>query len=233
MKGQPPLMPCLDGVLLPAAPEALLIPGAFADVPILTGIDGDEASADSGHLVKSMSQVEWKALLERTFGGMAPRFATLYPAATGAQRARSARQLHRDLGLATLYAWSQLWSAHAHSPAYGYLFDHLEPGPHSSRWGIFHSSELPYVFGTLSAAPERHLTAGDRSVSAGMMPYWVDFVKTGNPNGAGLAAWPAMGPHDPKIMVFTNTMQPRSVLPVRKLRAMQTFIVSGGKPGIF
>lgn len=232
MKG-PPLMPVIDGVLLPATPAKLLIPGAFADVPILTGIDGDEASAFSGHLVKTMSQTAWEALLEKTFGAQAPRFASLYPAATGAERARSARQLHHDLGLAAVYAWSQLWSAHAHSPVYAYLFDHLEPGPKSSRWGMFHSSELPYVFGAMGAAPERHFTAVDRSISARMMPYWVDFVKTGNPNGVGLPTWPAMGPGAPRIMVLTDTMQSRAVLPPRKLRAMQTFIAGGGKPGIF
>lgn len=232
MKG-PPLMPVIDGVLLPAPPEKLLIPGAFADVPILTGIDGDEASAFSGHLVKSMSQADWKALLDETFGAQAPHFASLYPAATDAERARSVRQLHHDLGLAALYGWSRLWSGHAHSPVYAYLFDHLEPGPKSSRWGRFHSSELPYVFGTLSAAPERHLTAVDRSISARMMPYWVNFVKTGSPNGAGLPTWPAMGPDASTIMVVTDTLQPRAVLPPRKLRAMQTFIAGGGKPGIF
>ena len=126
-----------------------------------------------------MSQAAWRALLEKTFGALAPRFATLYPAATDAERARSARQLHHDLGLAALYRWSQRWSAHAHSPTYVYLFDHLEPGPQSSRWGMFHSSELAYVFGTLDAAPKRHFTALDRSLSARLMRYWVDFVKTG------------------------------------------------------
>src|SRR6185437_12760432 len=46
MRG-PLLLPIADGVLLPAAPETLLIPGAFADVPKLAGIDGDEATAFS------------------------------------------------------------------------------------------------------------------------------------------------------------------------------------------
>ncbi len=233
--GLPPLMPCLDGVLLPAPPETLLIPGAFADVPILTGIDGDEASAvlgpprevdDSRRPGRRFSRaplVPWRRASRR-----------FYPAATGAQRARSARQLHHDLGLATLYAWSQLWSAHAHSPAYGYLFDHLEPGPHSSRWGMFHSSELPYVFGTLSAAPERHFTAVDRSISARMMRYWVDFVKTGDPNGAGMTAWPAMGPHDPQdhgihghSRAAFPCYRPASSVRCRRLS------LGGGKPDIF
>ncbi|MFI4885865.1 MAG: carboxylesterase/lipase family protein [Steroidobacterales bacterium] len=232
MKG-PLLVPIADGVLLPAAPEALLIPGAFADVPLLTGIDADDASAFSGPIVKSMSEAAWKALLDEKFGALAPRFASLYPAGTDAERARSARQLHRDLGLAALYAWDQKWSAHARSPVYGYLFDQLEPGTRASRWGIFHSSELPYVFGTFDAAPQRHFTAVDRAISKRVMDYWVDFVKSGDPNGEGLPAWPAMVPGDPKVMVVAAAMQPRPVLPPRKLSAMQAFIAAGGKPGIF
>ncbi|MDE2450147.1 MAG: carboxylesterase family protein [Gammaproteobacteria bacterium] len=228
----PLLVPIVDGVLLPGPPEKLLVPGSFADVPILAGIDADEATAFSAPLVSTLSQAAWKALLEKTFGPLAPRFASLYPAGTSAERAHSARQLHRDLGLAGLYAWSSAWTAHAHSRLYGYLFDHLEPGPESSRWGIFHSSELSYVFGTLGAAPERHFTAADRALSARLMHYWADFVKTGNPNGAGLTVWPAMAQGDPDVMVLTSSPGPRPVLPPRKLGAMQAFIASGGKPGI-
>ena len=230
---RPLLAPIIDGVLLPAPPETLLIPGTFADVPILAGIDADESTAFSTPLIGSMSQAAWRAALAQTFGALAPRFAALYPAGTDAERASSLRQLHRDLGLAALYAWSEVWSAHARSPAYAYLFDHLEPGPHSSRWGIFHSSELPYVFGTLDAAPERHFTAVDRELSARLMRYWVDFVKTGNPNGAGLPAWPAIGPRDPRVLALARNVAPRPILPPRKLEAMQAFIAGGGKPGIF
>jgi para-nitrobenzyl esterase len=97
---------------------------------------------------------------------------------------------------------------------------------------MFHSSELPYVFGTLDAAPERHFTAVDRSISARLMRYWIDFVKTGDPNGAGLPSWPAMGSPVPDIMVLADSVRPRPVLPPRKLRAMRAFIASGGKPGI-
>jgi len=229
----PLLVPIVDGVLLPSAPEALLVSGTFADIPILAGIDADESSAFSTPLVASLSQPAWQAALAKTFGARAPRFAALYPAATSAQRARSLRQLHRDLGLAALDAWIRVWSTHARSPVFGYLFDHLEPGPQSGRWGMFHSSELPYVFGTLDASPERHFTAVDRALSARLVRYWADFVKSGNPNGAGLPTWPALQARDPEVMVLTGSVAPHPLLPQAKLAAMQAFIDGGGKPGIF
>jgi para-nitrobenzyl esterase len=231
MKG-PLLVPIVDGVLLPAPPARLLIPGAFADVPVLAGIDADDASAFSGPIVKSLTRPAWKALLERKFGALAPRFAALYPARTGAERARSARQMYRDLGLAALYAWDRAWSAEARSPVYGYLFDHLEPGPGAARWGIFHSSELPYVFGTLDAAPQRHFTRLDRALSRRLSGYWVNFIRSGNPNGPGLPAWPRTAPPDPRIMILARELRPRAILPPRKLGLMQAFIARGGKPGI-
>lgn len=229
----PLLVPIIDGVLLPGPPEALLTPGAFSDVPMLAGIDADDASAFSGPLVKSLSRSAWQELLAKTFAAQAPRFAPLYPAGTGSERAHSARQLHRDLGLAALYAWSRAWDGHARSPAYGYLFDHLEPGPQSGRWGVFHSSELPYVFGTLAAAPQRHFTPGDEALSQTLSRYWVNFIKTGNPNGPGLATWPRMEGSDPRILLLRRNPVPRPILPPRKLELMSAFLESGGKAGIF
>ena len=228
----PLLVPIIDGVLLPERPETLLIPGAFADVPVLTGIDADDASAFSGPLVHSLSRSEWKALLVRSFGALAPRFARLYPSATGAERAHSARQLHRDLGLAALYAWARAWNEHARSPAYGYLFDHLEPGAGSSRWGIFHSSELPYVFATLDAAPQRHFSRLDRALSRTLSSYWVNFIRSGSPDGQGLPAWPRMQGSDPRVLVLEPKPLPEPIVPPRELALVNAFLAGGGKPGI-
>ena len=56
--------------------------------------------------------------------------------------------------------------------------------------GAFHGSELPYMFGSLHVL-SRAWTAKDREISRDFQAYMVNFAKTGNPNGKGLANWPA------------------------------------------
>ena len=58
----------------------------------------------------------------------------------------------------------------------------------------------PFVFGTLTAGQGSTPTPEDQAVSRMAHSYWVNFAKTGDPNGAGLPIWPR---HDPgKDLIF-------------------------------
>jgi para-nitrobenzyl esterase len=63
------------------------------------------------------------------------------------------------------------------------------PPPPPAR-GAVHSAEIEYALGNLSLNPVFAWTADDHKVSATMQGYFANFVKTGDPNGAGLPAWP-------------------------------------------
>ena len=55
--------------------------------------------------------------------------------------------------------------------------------------GAYHAAEIPYAFGNLTD-PRRPYTDVDRKLSEIVSGYWVNFAKTGNPNGPGLPKWP-------------------------------------------
>ncbi len=228
----PLIMPSIDGRLLPASPEQRLAAGRFLHVPVLIGMTADE-NTGFRDTPERLTRAAWSARLHRRFGALAARFARLFPAHGPRARARALRALRRAVGLAALYHWSRLHQAHSRAPVYAYLWTHREPGPHSHRWRVFHSSEIPYVFGTLAAAPQRHFTPLDQAISRQMLHYWVNFIATGNPNGAGLAHWPALTPGPMRIMRLGAHPAPQPILPPRPLRALRAYLAAGGIPQLY
>ncbi len=72
---------------------------------------------------------------------------------------------------------------------YGYFFDRALPGdPHSA----FHACDLWYMFGHMDKC-WRPFGEADFALSAQMIDYIANFVKTGDPNAEGLPEWPALG----------------------------------------
>jgi para-nitrobenzyl esterase len=83
--------------------------------------------------------------------------------------------------------------------AYWYFFTHeppVEPGVRNLK--ATHAAEIPYVFETLSAprsipdTSSPRLAAAsekDRALADMISSYWVNFAKTGDPNGKNLPAW--------------------------------------------
>lgn len=71
------------------------------------------------------------------------------------------------------------------APAWCYYFVRQLPGDDA---GAFHSSELWHTFGTYGRC-WRPLTGADGALSARMVDYWTNFMKTGDPNGGSLPRW--------------------------------------------
>ncbi|MEJ5979154.1 carboxylesterase family protein [Novosphingobium sp. PS1R-30] len=187
--------PYADGAVLPLDPAAALKEGRYNDVPVLIGLTADEGSGLNPSY-RLTDQVRYERFLSARYGVIASRLGTLYPLAKpypAADGGSPMPSLIRDSGIAATVAWSKERNRTSRFPLYAYVWTHVEPGPEATRYAAFHTSEVPYVFATLGKAPERPFTREDWRISRIVQSYWLNFVKTGDPNGAGLPRWPVFG----------------------------------------
>jgi para-nitrobenzyl esterase len=92
----------------------------------------------------------------------------------------------------SMYLWAAQRARTSKTKAFIYLWDHALPGPDAATYGAFHTSEVPYVLNTLYAS-DRPFVQADRAIADMMSSYWANFAKSGDPNGAGLTPWSAVG----------------------------------------
>ena len=71
--------------------------------------------------------------------------------------------------------------------SYLYYFSRIPPSKKQTL-GAFHAAEIPFVFG--SYEPILGQSDEDKALAELMQNYWVNFARTGNPNGDGLPGWP-------------------------------------------
>jgi para-nitrobenzyl esterase len=92
----------------------------------------------------------------------------------------------------------------AGAPVWLYRFTYVADSVPTRSYGTPHAQELPYLFDTLDARYDSaNLTDGDRKMARAFSTYLADFVKTGDPNGAGQANWPRFDPARFDVMNFT------------------------------
>ncbi len=124
----------------------------------------------------------------------------MYPGATQEEVIRSATALASDRFIVyATWKWAEMQAATGGKPVYRYLFSTPRPqapGGQSTAnkmpppmVGASHASEIEFALGNLASDKVFPWTADDYKVSATMENYFANFIKTGDPNGAGLPKW--------------------------------------------
>jgi carboxylesterase type B len=67
-----------------------------------------------------------------------------------------------------------------------------------------HAMEIPYAWNIPAAIVGDRVTAADKAMGAVAGAYWVEFAKTGAPNGSGRPLWPLHDPASGRVLNFTN-----------------------------
>lgn len=113
---------------------------------------------------------------------------------------------------------SQRYFARHHAaggePTFVYFFSRVLDDHQDELPGAAHGAEMRYVFRTLDSLTLLGNGVGDfgnqpndtdERYSEMVSAYWVQFAKTGNPNGEGLPGWPAITPGNDLLLEFGQT----------------------------
>ncbi len=198
--------PIADGYVIPEDIGTLFRKQAHNDVPLMAGwVMGD------GALMRSAPQTseQFKAMATAQYGDRAQEFLALFPA--GNEEEVKASQ--DKLGLMNFAAFPDyLWAANNRSNSYLYQFSYVPTDkPGFPNFGAFHTSEVPFALKNLKRW-NRPWTKTDYDVEQVMSAYWINFVKTGNPNGKGLPEWKSYKAAGNGVMEFSAIPEMKSEL---------------------
>jgi para-nitrobenzyl esterase len=200
-KGVAEFGPTLDGWFLPRSPEAIYAAGAQAHIPLLVGSNSQEGYYPYLLGKLAPTPANYRAAVQRQFGGHAEEALKLYPGRDDAEVKASGTALSGDQFIAfATWRWMDWQHRTGGAPVYYYHFGQPRPakrdGSAGPDAGAVHSGEIEYALGNLDGNAVYAWTDTDHRVSATMEAYWANFIKTGDPNGAGLPHWPAVAAKD-------------------------------------
>ncbi len=179
----------LDGVIYTEESVDDMRPGALDGIDIMVGATANELTPYGPGPGGKMPIEAYEGYMSKAYG---ERGVEAYPAETE-EEAMNMRMQARGDEVFTHRArwWTEYVAKKNDVNAYFYYFDNPPPGREEDHYGSYHAADLWYMFNSMRMAPgQRDWTRKDFALADTMTTYIANFVKSGDPNGDGMTAWP-------------------------------------------
>ncbi len=100
--------------------------------------------------------------------------------------------------------------ARAGQPVWLYRFAYVSEAHRGQNMGTLHGFEIPFTFNIPAAMVREQMTSTDKAMGEIASGYWVQFAKSGDPNGGDPTGgdrpnWPRHDPAIDRLLHFTNS----------------------------
>ncbi len=228
--GVPWFRATVDGYFFPKDPMEIYQAGEQAHVPLLVGSNSEEMNS-AAVLGREKPTVEnYRNALQRLYPDHSEEVFKLYPASTETEVLDAAQDLAGDRFISfSTWKWIDLATRTGKQPSYYYLYARPRPpmraemgnaaaglaggvmrnsspgaNQRPASRGAVHSAEIEYAMGNLNSNKVYAWTPEDYQVSRTIQTYFVNFIKTGNPNGKGMPQWPKYA-DDQRMIIDVHT----------------------------
>ena len=184
----------VDGYAIVEQPYLTYEKGENHEKALLNGFNAKEA--DAFNLGIKATAENYEELLAEDLGDYASDMAKVVPPDSPQRDQHFIVDAMGDAKGALNQAYSAIWFSYSHylwnnymvkqgKPAYEYYFTKT-----NNSLSNYHAGEIPYAYGNLWRHPGLY-NEDDYKLSDIMQQYFVNFAKTGDPNGEGLPKWEA------------------------------------------
>ena len=213
----------MDGYFLSKSLTETALAGEQARIPLLAGSNTEEQGPRAVLAGGDPTPDTLTEAIKKFYGDKAEPVLKAYAATTTDEVFEAAMHLAsaRFISYGT-WKWTELHMQTSGKPVYRYLYAKVRPAylgmpgqpppaapapgrsteaaagrgaqqPQAPR-GAGHSAEIQYAMGNLDLDRRYAWEPADYDVSKTMQAYFVNFIKTGKPDGPGLPPWPAYSP---------------------------------------
>lgn len=206
----------LDGYVLPENLMKHFANGLHQQLPVMAGwVTGDGSFL--GPL--DMSVADYQSEAESLFGDKAADYLKIFPASTE-EEVRQMKSKWTLLNFAGITP--HLLAGFNSEPTYVYEFAHVSPDKENfPNYGAFHTSEVPFALHSLHTW-KRPWRSIDQEIESMMSAYWVNFAKSGDPNGDNLPEWKAYDKDSGNILRIDEATSSREAYMKAELDFMES-----------
>lgn len=177
--------PVKDGVVLAEDLEGTYKSGRFNEVPFLGGWVSNDGRLFS---TPEISPEDYKKEITEEYGEKADDYLDLFPG-------NNSDELQASISKKNMLSFAglpmHLLAKYNSKPVYVYEISHIPvKKPDFPDYGAFHTSDVPLTLHNLHTW-DRDWRETDRKAETLISSYWINFIKTGNPNSEGLPEWKA------------------------------------------
>ena len=200
-------LPIIDGITLPEEPGVMFLQGQQHAVPYISGGNSYDGS------VYPWSGVSAERL-EALVSSQADAVKQVYELQNPGFESPSYQHLFGDLRYVLAGKITTQGMTNSSAPGYRYFFDMSDDNK-----GAQHGSEVDVIF--------RPATSKADNIMQG---FWLNFIKSGNPNGKGLPEWQQVNKAGDNWMVLDSDVHPAQKVRPEKLSVLEKVYMKRVEP---
>ncbi len=190
--------PVYDGVTIPEDGHQYAREGKLSGIRVIIGTNEQEGAAFIGK--NEIGDDPKVSIFQPLFRSNAPMANAYYHTLlkTDSPYAAMVRTLTQYMYQMHSYRFAGALTG-AGTPVYMYRYRYQN----GRAFGARHGDELHYIWGAAHILTSND-NAAQKQLARSLHGAWVAFIKTGDPNGAGLPQWPGYRNTDRQVMVFSD-----------------------------